>query len=108
MDKLAPQLNECNGSINAALQVMGDKWTPLLLQNLSSGKKRFCELETALTGISPRTLSQRLDRLTEQAIITKCSYPEVPPRVEYALTDKGVELVPVLQAMADWGAKHPA
>lgn len=73
---------------------------------MAEGQKRFCEFERSLPGISPRTLSQRLDNLTEQKIISKKSYSQVPPKVEYTLTDKGHDLIPVLKQMANWGSKY--
>lgn len=95
------------GCIAASLRVIGDKWTALILRDLAGGTKRFSQLQGSLEGISPRTLSQRLESLTAHGIITKTAYAEVPPRVEYTLTDKGRDLIPILKAMADWGLKHP-
>ncbi len=94
------------GCIAGSLQIIGDKWTGLIVRDLTHGPKRFSELEQSLTGISPRTLSQRLDSLEACAIITKQSFAEVPPRVQYALTNKGQDLIPILKSMADWGAKY--
>jgi DNA-binding HxlR family transcriptional regulator len=65
-----------------------------------------CALENALGGISPRTLSQRLDELEQNKIITKECFAEVPPRVEYTLTQKGKDLIPILKSMAAWGGKY--
>jgi len=87
------------------MEIIGSKWTALILRDLSGGAKRFSELEKSV-GINPRTLSQRLDALEQHAIITKQSYAEVPPRIEYALTVKGQDLVPVLRQMAAWGDKY--
>lgn len=95
-----------SGCIAKSLKIIGDKWTGLIIRDLTSGAKRFSELEHSLTGISPRTLSQRLDVLELHQIISKKSYAEAPPRVEYALTVKGEELIPILKCMAEWGAKH--
>lgn len=94
------------GCVAGALAIMGNKWTPLIVMALSNGPIRFCRIEDALPGISPRTLSQRLDDLETHLIITKQSFAEVPPRVEYELTNKGRDLIPVLQSMADWGSKY--
>ena len=99
--------SEC-GPISAALKVVGDKWTGLLVRELTTGPKRFTALQEGLTGISPRTLSQRLDMLEHCHIISRKVYAESPPRVEYALTTKGEDLIPILQSMVDWGAKYPA
>jgi DNA-binding HxlR family transcriptional regulator len=94
------------GCIAAALQIVGQKWTALIIRDLSSSPKRFGELEKSVGSINPRTLSQRLDALEEFGIITKKTYAEVPPRTVYTLTEKGHDLVPILQQMAAWGDKH--
>src|ERR1700759_4330239 len=78
-----------SGCIASAMEVIGNKWTALILRDLSSGPKRFSELEKSVGSINPRTLSQRLDDLEQHAIVTKKSYAEVPPRIEYTLTQKG-------------------
>ena len=95
------------GCVAGALCVVGNKWTALIVMELSKGPARFSNLEHALGGISPRTLSQRLDYLEEKALITKKTFAEVPPRVEYTLTTKGRDLLPVLKSMAAWGEKYP-
>ena len=94
------------GCIAAALRVIGQKWTALIIRDLCTGSKRFGELEKSVTGINPRTLSQRLDTLEKFGIITKKMFAEVPPRTEYTMTEKGKDLVPILQKMADWGDKY--
>lgn len=96
------------GCIASAMQIIGNKWTALILRDLSTGAMRFGELEKSVTGINPRTLSQRLDDLEEQGIITRQSFAEVPPRCEYQLTQKGHDLAPVLRQMAAWGTKYNA
>jgi|ERR1017187_5284261 DNA-binding HxlR family transcriptional regulator len=100
--KLEPKV----GCIAATMQIIGNKWTALILRDLSSGSKRFCELEKSVGGINPRTLSQRLDDLEAEGIITRQSFAEVPPRTEYSLTQKGKDLTPVLKQMAAWGTKY--
>ena len=94
------------GCIAAALRVIGQKWTALLIRDLYTGPKRFGELERSVVGINPRTLSQRLEALETYGIITKRTFAEVPPRTEYTLTSKGKDLVPILQQMAAWGDRH--
>lgn len=94
------------GCIAAALKIIGQKWTALIIRDLYDGPKRFGELEKSVGGINPRTLSQRLDALERYGIITKQTYAEVPPRTVYTLADKGSDLVPILQQMAAWGDKH--
>ena len=79
------------------------KWTLLLVRDLAEGRSRFCELERSLNGISPRTLSLRLRALEEQGIVERQTFPEVPPRVEYALTEKGLALLPIIDDMRAYG-----
>src|SRR4028119_1172378 len=83
------------------------KWTLLLVRELAEGQSRFCELERSLTGISPRTLSLRLRALEEQGIVARQTFPEVPPRVEYALTEKGRALLPIVEGMREDGTRWP-
>lgn len=94
------------GCIFAAMEIIGNKWTALILRDLTTGPKRFTELEQSVGNINPRTLSQRLEDLQKHGIITKKSFAEVPPRCEYTLTEKGEDLVPVLKQMAAWGNKY--
>jgi DNA-binding HxlR family transcriptional regulator len=101
-----PKIERHPGCVAAAAAILGDKWTPLIITQLASGNCRFSSLEQALEGISPRTLSQRLDSLAHCRVITRKSYAEVPPRVEYSLTQKGQDLFPVLKSMATWGDKY--
>jgi DNA-binding HxlR family transcriptional regulator len=98
--------SECS-SISSALKIVGDKWTGLLVRELTTGPKRFTALQEGLVGISPRTLSQRLDMLEQCDIVSRKVYAESPPRVEYALTKKGEDLIPILQSMVGWGVKYP-
>jgi DNA-binding HxlR family transcriptional regulator len=94
------------GCIASTMEIIGNKWTALILRDLTSGSKRFGELEKSVGGINPRTLSQRLDDLESHGIITRQSFAEVPPRCEYDLTEKGRDLIPVLKQMATWGTKY--
>ena len=90
--------------IENTLQVIASKWTVLIIRELVGGIRRFGELEKALTGISPRTLSLRLGSLEKFGIVDRKVYPEVPPRVEYKLSALGKSLEPVLKTMHNWGA----
>jgi DNA-binding HxlR family transcriptional regulator len=81
------------------------KWTLLVIRDLAEGTARFCELERSLQGISPRTLSLRLRALEEEGVLERTTFPEVPPRVEYALTDKGRALVPIIDSMREYGTE---
>lgn len=93
-------------SISCASAIIGSKWMPELVLALSYGVHRFGELRTQSGGINPRTLSARLDELEACGIITKKAYAETPPRTEYTLTDKGKDLVPILERMIEWGSKY--
>jgi DNA-binding HxlR family transcriptional regulator len=84
-------------------QLIGNKWTPLIVRDLAVGQRRFSELERSLTGISPKTLSERLKRLEEAAVVERQCFAEVPPRVEYSLTEKGFALLPVIDQMRRFG-----
>jgi DNA-binding HxlR family transcriptional regulator len=86
-------------------EIISGKWTLLVIRDLSDGSRRFCELERSLEGISPRTLSLRLRGLEEQGVVKRHTYPEVPPRVEYALTEKGKALVPLIEDMRSYGRR---
>lgn len=90
-------------AVAACSEVIGSKWTALLVHDLSEGPRRFSQLERACPGISPRTLSERLRVLEEEGIVVRHSYPESPPRVEYALTDMGRGLLPIIEAMRRFG-----
>jgi DNA-binding HxlR family transcriptional regulator len=84
-------------------EIVCGKWTLLVIRDLADGRSRFCELERSLHGISPRTLSLRLRALEEEGIVERQTFPEVPPRVEYALTTKGRALVPLIEDMRAYG-----
>ena len=90
-------------AVACCADIIGAKWTALLLHDLSEGPRRFSELERACPGISPRTLSERLRQLEQEAIVERHSYAEVPPRVEYELTAKGESLLPIIDAMREFG-----
>lgn len=108
MTTLAQPIERIDGCVAAALEVLGNKWTALIIKELTTGPQRFSGLERSLHGISPRTLSQRLDDLEQHHIVTRKVFAEVPPRCEYALTEKGQALIPILRQMAAWGEKYPS
>ena len=87
----------------ATADVVCQKWTILVIRDLAEGRSRFCELERSLAGISPRTLSLRLRALEHEGIVERRTFPEVPPRVEYELTDKGRALLPLIEDMRAYG-----
>ena len=90
-------------AVAACTEILGAKWTALIVHDLSEGPRRFTQLEAACPGISPRTLSERLRALEEQEVVERHSYPERPPRVEYELTSKGRDLLPIIDEMRRFG-----
>src|SRR5437868_3686755 len=84
-------------------RIISGKWTLLIIRDLASGVKRFNQLERSLSGISPKTLSERLRSLEEEGILFRQTFAEVPPRVEYSLTEKGQDLVDVIESMRSYG-----
>ena len=90
-------------AVAACAEIIGAKWTALLVHDLSEGPRRFSQLERSCVGISPRTLSERLRVLEDEGIVERYSYPESPPRVEYELTQKGEALLPIINAMREFG-----
>jgi DNA-binding HxlR family transcriptional regulator len=90
-------------AVAACAEIIGAKWTALLVHDLSEGPRRFSELEHSCAGISPRTLSERLRALEDEGILERRSYAESPPRVEYELTEKGASLLPIIDAMREFG-----
>jgi len=90
-----------------ASDVVGGKWTTLIVRDLLSGKKRYSELERSLAGVSPRMLAARLAMLEAAGLVAKTIYPTVPPKTEYELTAQGRRLEPVIAALAAFGAGLP-
>ena len=96
-------VHDANCSVACTADIIGSKWTAIIVHDLSEGARRFSELERACPGISPRTLSERLRVLEHDGIIVRRSYAESPPRVEYELTAKGKDLLPIIDAMRGFG-----
>src|SRR2546430_13286275 len=90
-------------AVAACAEIIGAKWTALLVHDLSEGPRRFSELEHSCAGISPRTLSERLRALEDEDLVIRRSYAESPPRVEYQLTEKGAALLPIIAEMRRFG-----
>lgn len=100
--KQAEKLNiDCG--VAKAIKIIGSKWTMLILHRLCDGTMRFGALQRALPGISPKTLSERLQELEKEGIVAKKIFAEVPLHVEYSLTPKGISLREVFQKIEDWG-----
>ena len=92
--------------VEMTLQLMGDKWKILILRDLLTGTKRFGELKKSLTGITQKVLTSNLRAMESSGLLTREVFPEVPPRVEYTLTDTGYSLKPILDSMYSWGENY--
>jgi DNA-binding HxlR family transcriptional regulator len=88
----------------AAFELLGKRWTGLIIEVLIDGPKRFKELSDVINGVSDRVLVERLKELEEHGIVSRNVYPETPVRIEYKLTDKGSAMKPIMQEMQKWGA----
>lgn len=98
------ELPEC--PVATTVQLIGSKWKLLILRNLMDRPWRFNELKKSLEGVSQKVLTDSLRSLENDGIITRTVYPEVPPRVEYALSDIGESMRPILTAMKEWGDNY--
>src|SRR3990172_4089200 len=104
MARTSPYAQDC--PIARTLDVIGDRWTLIIIRDLFLGRSRFNEFQQSTPRISPKLLSERLKRLEEQGIVERALVDEYPPRPEYRLTPKGRELYPVLFAIGSWGIEH--
>lgn len=93
-------------NLKNALEILGDRWSSVILWNLNEKSQRFCELEESTGGINPRTLTARLKMLEEADLITREEFQEYPPRTEYTITKKGRDLKPIFTDMMSWAAKY--
>jgi DNA-binding HxlR family transcriptional regulator len=89
----------------SALEIVGHKWTLLIVEQLLAGARRFTEIERALGGANPKMVTARLRELEAAGLVSRTVYAEVPPRVVYALTERGRELRPAVEALRRWGAR---
>lgn len=92
--------------VETTLILMGDRWKTLIVRNLLTGTKRFGELKKSLDGISQKVLTQHLRIMEENGLVHRKVYAEVPPRVEYSLTEIGLSLKPILDVMWQWGEEY--
>ena len=92
--------------VETTLTLISDRWKVLILRDLLTGTKRFGELKKSLSGISQKVLTANLRDMEQNGLLTRKAYPEVPPRVEYTLTETGESLKPILSAMFDWGMDY--
>jgi len=101
MEKLLP---DC--PVETTLQLIGDKWKVLIIRDLLTGTKRFNELMRSVTGITQKVLTSHLRSMEAAGLVTRTVYPEVPPKVEYNLTETGFSLKPILDSMVVWGTSY--
>ena len=94
--------------VETTLMLISDRWVVLILRDLLTGTKRFGELKKSLDGVSQKVLTAKLRDMENNGLLTRRVYPEVPPRVEYTLTDLGYSLKPILDAMRNWGEAYKA
>lgn len=94
-----------NCPVEAALDVIGNKWKGVILFHLLSGIKRFNELKRLIPGVSQRVLTCQLRELEDDHVINRQVYPEVPPKVEYSLTELGLSLKPIIMSLCEWGER---
>lgn len=92
--------------VETTLMLIGDKWKVLILRDLMEGTKRFGELKKSIGSVSQKVLTAQLRDMEDKGLLTRKVYAEVPPRVEYTLTDTGYSLKPVLDSMVAWGADY--
>ncbi len=92
--------------VETILNLIGSKWKVLILRDLMSGTKRFGELRRSIGGVSQKVLTSQLREMEADGLLIRTVYAEVPPRVEYTLTEVGESLRPVLRSMSDWGSQY--
>lgn len=92
--------------VEMTLQLIGDKWKVLILRDLLTGTKRFNELMRSVNGITQKVLTSHLRAMERDGLLTRKVYPEVPPKVEYTLTETGLSLKPILDSMCIWGEQY--
>ena len=107
-DNMTPSPKPCRCAVEITVEVAGGKWKPLILHYLLGGTKRFNELRRLIGGVTQRSLTLQLRQLEEHGVIRREVFAEVPPRVEYSLTERGRTLAPVLEAMKRWGEAYAA
>lgn len=92
--------------VETTLFIIGEKWKVLILRDLIEGTKRFGELKKSIGSISQKMLTQQLREMEEDGLVTRKAYAEIPPRVEYSLTEDGISLKPILDSMWAWGVQY--
>ncbi len=104
--KTSKELPAC--PVETTLTLIGDKWKVLILRDLLTGTKRFGELKKSIGNVSQKVLTTQLRAMEESGLLTRTVYAEVPPRVEYTLTELGESLKPILDSMQNWGEAYKA
>lgn len=99
--------NNCKSGLNMAVDIIGSKWNLIIIWRLGEGSLRFTELQKSLGDVNSKTITKHLRVLEKYKIITRTVYPEVPPRVEYNLTEAGKAFIPILITINEWGASIP-
>ena len=95
-----------NCNVEITLQLIGNKWKVLIIRDLLTGTKRFNELKKSVTGITQKVLTSNLRSMEEAGLLIRTVYPEVPPKVEYSLTELGFSLKPIMDSMLTWGNNY--
>jgi len=103
-ERICNDFNDC--PITATMEVIGGKWKPVILYNLLSGTRRFGEIAIRIPNISRKVLTEQLKELERDGLVIREQYQEIPPRVEYSLTDKSRSLTSVFKEIADWGNEN--
>ncbi|MGP7818499.1 winged helix-turn-helix transcriptional regulator [Niallia sp. 01092] len=106
--KLEPTQKKYNISVEATLEVIGGKWKCVILCHLTHGKKRTSELKRLMPNITQKMLTQQLRELEEDGVINRIIYQQIPPKVEYELSEYGKSLESILDDLCNWGKKHIA
>lgn len=92
--------------LDLGFEIIRGKWKSVILCHLAEGPKRFLELQRITSGVSQKVLNQQLKELEDEGLVERIAYPEVPPKVEYSLKEKGAELVPALKMIQSWSEKY--
>ena len=92
--------------VEVTLGLINDKWKVLIVRDLLTGTKRFGELKKSVTSITQKVLTNNLKQMEKDGLLKRKAYPEVPPRVEYTLTETGLSLKPILDSMVEWGNQY--
>lgn len=106
MDKIELNISDEHCPLRKSLEIIGGKWTMLIIYQINKRTIRYGDLKRSVVGISEKMLISQLKFLTEKGLVHKKAYAEIPPRVEYSLTDSGKELLPVINNIIDYSIKH--